>query len=254
MEKEAQLGKVITISSSKGGTGKTCMALNLAGLYSSLGYKTLIIDTDLGTGGVSLSLNVGVARDIYLLSEDIKNNQFTKIEDYVYSYNDNLYVLPSPIDPRKISKFYSQYLDLILLKVKSDFDIIILDTNHILDELNLMALEKSDKNLFVISSDVVGVKNLKSLVSIFKDLDYHNYTIVLNDCLYKGKHKLRINDINSIIETKVDYDLGNSLFLNNYDKYLIKGDIPILHRKNKAMYKKLKTIAFDLIRTNKERD
>lgn len=248
IKKEERNGKIITVASSKGGTGKTFMAINLAGIYSSMGYKTLIIDTDLGSGGISLSLNVGVNKDIYILSEDMKNNHFSKIDDYVYKYNENLKILSSPIDPRKISKFYGQYLELILLKAKEEFDVIILDTNHILDDLNLIALEKSDENLFVISSDVVGSKNLKSLISIFKDLKYDNYKIVLNDSLYKGKYKLSIADINSIIETKINYNLGNSLFISNYDNYLIKGDIPVLHKKNKVMYKKLKNIALDLIK------
>ena len=39
-------GKVISISSVKGGVGKTTMTVNLAGIYYMMGKKVLIIDAD----------------------------------------------------------------------------------------------------------------------------------------------------------------------------------------------------------------
>ena len=47
------LGKVVTVSSVKGGVGKTTLAANLAGLYFLLKKKVLIIDLDLYAGGIA---------------------------------------------------------------------------------------------------------------------------------------------------------------------------------------------------------
>ena len=44
-------GKIITISSVKGGVGKTTLTLNLAGIYYLMKKKVLIIDLDLYAGG-----------------------------------------------------------------------------------------------------------------------------------------------------------------------------------------------------------
>ena len=41
------VGKVITITSRKGGVGKTTNLLNLAGVYSNLNKKIIILDFDL---------------------------------------------------------------------------------------------------------------------------------------------------------------------------------------------------------------
>ena len=46
-------GKIITVTSTKGGVGKTITTLNLAGVYSKLGYKVLVIDFDLYGGAVA---------------------------------------------------------------------------------------------------------------------------------------------------------------------------------------------------------
>ena len=43
-------GKIISISSVKGGVGKTTMAINLAGIYYTMKIKVLIIDADFYSG------------------------------------------------------------------------------------------------------------------------------------------------------------------------------------------------------------
>ena len=58
-------GKIISVSSVKGGVGKTTILTNLAGIYCSLNKKVLIVDFDLYSGGVAVSLNVKNAKDIY---------------------------------------------------------------------------------------------------------------------------------------------------------------------------------------------
>ena len=55
-------GKIITVSSVKGGVGKTTLTLNLAGLYFLMKKKVLIIDLDLYAGGIATCLNINNKR------------------------------------------------------------------------------------------------------------------------------------------------------------------------------------------------
>ena len=50
--------KVITITSVKGGVGKTTTLLSLAGIYAISGKKVLIIDADLYSSSISLCLDL----------------------------------------------------------------------------------------------------------------------------------------------------------------------------------------------------
>ena len=72
-------GKIVTVTSTKGGVGKTIALLNLAGTYEKLGLKTLVIDLDLYGGAVATYLNSNNDKTIFNLVEDLTNNRYEKI-------------------------------------------------------------------------------------------------------------------------------------------------------------------------------
>ena len=170
-------GKVISISSVKGGVGKTTMTINLAGIYYLLGNKVLIIDADFFSGGVSTWLDIRNKRDIYMLVSNIANNKYTLLKDYVTPYNSGIDIISSPRDPRSAMKIDSKYIPVILELAKEEYDVILVDTNHIMNELNLMILDNSYMSLLIVTNDLIDLKNMKSIISIFKDADKKNYLI-----------------------------------------------------------------------------
>lgn len=247
--------KVFTITSVKGGVGKTTTVLNLAGIYSRLGKKVLIIDLDLYSGDIASMLNISYNNDIYNLFEDMNNNKFTNLEDYIATYNEQIKVLAAPKDPRFARKISSKILDLILYKASMKFDVILIDTNHILTDINLFALDYSDQILYLINNDSMNLKNMKSIVSILTDMNKTNYKIILNESNDKDKNYYNKYDIKNIINKNVNYIIPTSFYIKNIDKYIIKGDILTL---NNNIYKKYKEamkiysmIASDIIKESK---
>ena len=107
-------GKILCITSSKGGVGKSIFASNLAGVYSYLKKKVLLIDMDLSSGGISVLLNLPKGKTIYNLSDDILNNRFKDHEQYVCHYDNYLDILPSCKDPREGNKIDSKLLEQII--------------------------------------------------------------------------------------------------------------------------------------------
>ena len=106
-------GKVVCVSSVKGGVGKTILSINLAGIYHLLGKRVLLIDLDLYSGGIATCLDIKNKKDIFMLADSINNNRFTTLADYVTKYNENIDVLASPKDPRMANKVTGKYLPLI---------------------------------------------------------------------------------------------------------------------------------------------
>lgn len=244
-------GKIITISSVKGGVGKTTMTLNLAGIYCELNKRVLIIDLDLYSGGIAASLNVKNKKDIYTMIDSMANNRFTELKKYVTTYNKNIDVLACPKDPRMGAKVSGRYIPVIFDLAKKEYDVVLLDTYHILDEINLTALDYSYMTLFIITNDIVDLKNMKSLISIFKDTDKKNYLILLNNSRDIGKDYLSLYDIRTIIKNNIDYTLSKNYYIKNIDKYTISGEILTLNNSINLFHSKdinnMKKMALDLI-------
>ena len=244
-------GKIITISSVKGGVGKTTMTLNLAGIYCELNKRVLIIDLDLYSGGIAASLNVKNKKDIYTMIDSMANNRFTELKKYETTYNKNIDVLACPKDPRMGAKVSGRYIPVIFDLAKKEYDVVLVDTYHILDEINLTALDYSYMTLFIITNDIVDLKNMKSLISIFKDTDKKNYLILLNNSRDIGKDYLSLYDIRTIIKNNIDYTLSKNYYIKNIDKYTISGEILTLNNSINLFHSKdinnMKKMALDLI-------
>lgn len=244
-------GKIITISSVKGGVGKTTMTLNLAGIYCELNKRVLIIDLDLYSGGIAASLNVKNKKDIYTMIDSMANNRFAELKKYVTTYNKNIDVLACPKDPRMGAKVSGRYIPVIFDLAKKEYDVVLVDTYHILDEINLTALDYSYMTLFIITNDIVDLKNMKSLISIFKDTDKKNYLILLNNSRDIGKDYLSLYDIRTIIKNNIDYTLSKNYYIKNIDKYTISGEILTLNNSINLFHSKdinnMKKMALDLI-------
>ena len=244
-------GKVISVFSVKGGVGKTTMTLNLAGIYCSMGKRVLIIDMDLYSGGIAVSLNINNDKDIFMMVDSMSNNRFTKFRDYITTYNSNIDVLACPRDPREASKIPSKFIPVIFDMVKHEYDVILVDTSHILDEINLTVLDNSYMSLLIVTNDLIDLKNTKSLISIFKNTGKSNYLTLLNSSRDTGRDYMSLYDIRTSIKGNIDYTISSSYYIKNIDKYVMNGEILTLNKSINAFHQKdvsnMKKLAIDLI-------
>ena len=231
-------GKIISINSVKGGVGKTTLAISLAGIYSLMKKKVLLIDLDLYSGGISTYLDINNKKDIFMLIDSISNNRFTSLNDYIVNYNKNIDVIPSVKDPRLATRIDSKYIKAVFKLAKAEYDIVIVDTNHALDETNLVVLDNVDTSLYVITNDIVDLKNMKRLVSIFKDNEKTNYLTILNNSINHRTDYLSLFDIRTIIRTNIDYTISKSFYIKNINKYLLAGDILTLNNSINNTYQR----------------
>lgn len=240
--------KVVTVTSVKGGVGKTITTLNLAGILLKKEIKTLVIDLDLYGGGIATSLNIDNETDIYKLVDDLTNNRFTFIDNYIVKYNEFIDVLPAPKEPRFATKISAKYINIILTKAKLKYDFILIDTNHFLNDINLTAFDLSDETLYVISNDPIDLKNMRSMVSIMKDMEKTNYKIILNNAKDKLKSNITNFDIKSVIKDNIDYIIPSSFYNKNINKYIVDGKILVLDKNNKKYFKIFESIINNIIK------
>lgn len=230
--------RIIAVTSVKGGTGKSTLALFLAALLAETKKKVLLMDIDLYGNAICMMTKSNPDKTLFNLVDDIKNNRYVEESDYVSVYHENLFILPAPKDPRQANKIGSKYLSIALSKLKTRYDYIVLDMNHTLDDFNLVALDNSDEILYMITNDPIDLKNMRTVVSIFDDIEKDNYKIILNEAVKNGRGYLTKYDMRHMVHDNIDYILPRSFHIKNIDKYVLDGKIAILDKKVRKNYTK----------------
>ena len=231
-------GKVVAIASGKGGVGKTIFATNLAGVYHHLKKKVLLIDMDLSSGGINVLLNLAKAKTIYNLADDILNNRFKEAGDYVYHYTEFIDILSSCKDPRQGSKIDLKLIEQIITVYKNNYDVVILDTTHVPTSYTLMSLDLSDEVLFLITDNLLDLKNSSSMLTILSEIKENKVKVILNNSFRGEKNYYSKFDIKNTIKHNIDYILPSSMYIPNINKFLMDGEILVLNNnlsfKNKS--------------------
>lgn len=248
---ENKKGKIITVTSAKGGVGKTIFLLNLAGIFSRMKQKVLIVDCDLVGGAVALDLNLNPIKNIFHISDDIFNNRYQNYTDYLTVYQDNIDIVASCKDPKQALKIDMNYIMMFLKQVKNEYDIILVDTTHGFTKENINILDKSDIILYMMTNDIMDIKNTKSYMEVMNDIEMDHIKIILNNSRDINLNYFSKYDIRSMIGRNIDYSLDRSLYIKNITSFLIEGEIFTLNKsltfKDKNDLKKLENMARDFI-------
>ena len=154
------MGKVIVLVSSKGGSGKSTIAVGLAAAFSASNKKVLLIDADEGARCLDslLSLNENTVADLSdvlsdfdLLYDALVAVSTLKGVDIIMSP-----ILNEPIDFSKLSLFLKQ--------VQDKYDYIIVDTKGQIPASRLKGLDLTADFIAVSTTDQISVKNTGVLV------------------------------------------------------------------------------------------
>lgn len=218
-------GKVITITSMKGGVGKTIFTLALATALKKEDKKVLIVDLDLYNGNIAFSLNLNIKATIYNICDDVANNRYKSdlLSEYIIKYDDNIDIISSPKDPRQASKIDGRYLDIMLRSFVNKYDVVLIDTNHILDVTNMIAFECSNTILDLFTNDAFDIKNTKNFASICKNMKVDNVKFVLNNSFCDRKKYFNEYEIESLIKEEISYIVPKNFYIKNIDKYIVDG-------------------------------
>ncbi len=245
-------GKIVCFYGGKGGVGKTTTLLSLAGTLSKLNKKVLIVDLDLTNGAIAISLNREANKTIFNFVEDYINNKYNDLDKYITKYDENISFVASPKDPRYASRIDIKYIDILLEKSVYNYDVVLIDTPSILNEISVYSLDKSDIVYLLTTNDCVSLKNIKNLVNLFIENNLDKYKIILNNSFIPNKDYFSNYDIKNIIGHNVDYVISSSFHVNNLDELVVNGEI-ITYKYSKFKDEKIfKLIANEIIGGNKD--
>jgi len=246
-----KLERVITVTSGKGGVGKTVFLLNIAGILAKQDLKVLIIDADLLGGCISVDLDLNPTKSIFNISDDKFANNYSSYKTYITSYLPNIDVITSANDPKKAIKTNVEDIISVINEAKIDYDVVLIDTSHGLDRTNIKLLDISDYVLYLITNDLMDIKISKSYISVVEKTLDKKLKIVLNNSRDINLNYFSSYEIKKAINRNIDYTLDKSLYIKNITSFLVEGEIFTLNKsltfKEKKDLYKLERMIKDLI-------
>src|SRR5712691_9349232 len=157
-------GKVIVLTSGKGGVGKTTSAAAIAAGLALRGHRTVVIDFDVGLR--NLDLIMGCERRVVfdfinVINGDAKLNQ-ALIKD---KRNDNLYVFPTS-QTRDKDALKRDGVERVLEELKETFDYIVCDSPAGIEHGAITALYFADSAIIVTNPEVSSVRDSDRIIVI----------------------------------------------------------------------------------------
>jgi len=187
---ESEEGQLITITSAKGGSGKTVLATNLALLLNRIAdSKVCLVDADLQFGDVCLVLQLEPRFTMVNAAHELHHLDGELLDSLLTEHPSGLKVLAAPLEPAFADDITTAGLMQMLDVLLENFDYVVVDTASMLDELILSLIEKSDNILMLVDMDLPSVKNAKLALETMRLLKFStaNVKLVMNRSNSKAK-------------------------------------------------------------------
>jgi pilus assembly protein CpaE len=176
-------GRIVTVFSPKGGTGKTVTAVNLAAaLAKHAGKRTLLLDLDLQFGDAAIMLGIEPEKTIYDLVTAPGELDSEKLAGYTTRHTCGLDILPAPLRPEDAELVTEGKLARLLEVARESYDVIVVDTSPFFHGPMLATLDRTDQLMMLCGLDVPTLKNVRLSLQTLELLSFppHRISFVLN--------------------------------------------------------------------------
>jgi len=178
--------KVVTVTSTISGEGKTFIASNLAIIIALTGKKVLLVGLDLRKP--KMNSIFGITSPIGMSTFLIGKDNFSSI--ILKTNYDNLFIAPSgPIPPNPAELIGTTRMDEFISEAKKQFDYIIIDTPPIAIVTDtLIANRFTDALLFITRFNYTDREALNLLENLKNSEENSNIALVVNDFTSKRRY------------------------------------------------------------------
>jgi capsular exopolysaccharide synthesis family protein len=181
--------KVVLVTSSTSGEGKTFFCINLAASLTLIGKKVVLLELDLRMPSLSKQLEIspGLGISDYLVASDT-----ISIEDIIRPHKTvpGLFIASSgSLPPNPAELMMSHNLTHLIDELKTSFDYIIIDTapvGKVADAFSLSSL--IDSTIYVVRYNYTVKSQLELIEDIYVNKKLAHPMIVLNDAKEETAH------------------------------------------------------------------
>jgi len=172
------LGKVLVITSGKGGVGKTTAVANIGTALALLGRRVVMVDTDIGLR--NLDVVVGLEnRIVYNLVDVVRGRCRLRQALVKDKHLENLFLLPAAQTEDKSAVTAEQMVQLCR-ELKEEYDFVLIDSPAGIEQGFVNAVAGAEEAVVVTTPEVSAVRDADRVIGLLESRGLKEPQLIIN--------------------------------------------------------------------------
>ncbi len=194
------LGRIITITSGKGGVGKTTTTANLGAALASLGKSVVLIDADIGLRNLDIVLGLEnrIVYDLVDIVEGTCRLRQAMIRDKRLN---NLYLIPAA-QTREKEAVSPQQMKTLCEELRRQFDFTLIDSPAGIEQGFRNSIAGADDVVVVTNPEVSSVRDADRIVGLVEASELATPKLIVNridPALVRRGDMMSVDDVTEIL-------------------------------------------------------
>ncbi len=189
---------IITVTSGKGGVGKTTTTINLGAALNALNKEVIIVDANLTTPNVGLHLGAPI---VPVNLNHVMQGK-AKVSDAIYEHDSGTKVIPSSLSVKELRKINHGKLTDVAKKLRGMADFILLDSAAGLGDEAVASIEAADELVIVTNPEITAVTDALKTVRLAQELGKKVKGVIVTR-VSGNQHEMSISNIKEMLDLPV---------------------------------------------------
>jgi len=177
---KSNIPRIITVSSGKGGVGKTNFVTNIALIFRSMQKRVLLMDADIGLSNIDIMFGIAPKYNIKHLISGEKS-----MADIIVKTSEGIDIIPASSGMRDLTQLgIEQKMKIIqaLEDLNSDYDIFLIDTGAGISDNVTFFCSAAHDNIIIVTPEPTSIADAYALIKIlYREHQEKNFRIVVNN-------------------------------------------------------------------------
>lgn len=172
------MGRIIVVTSGKGGVGKTTVTANLGSAIARLGHKVALVDADFGLRNLDLLL--GLENRVVFTAVEVMNGECRLEQALVKDKRQDKLVLLPAAQSRNKDAVAPEQMKQLVVKLAQDYDYVLIDSPAGIEMGFRNAIAPATEALVVTTPEVAAVRDADRVIGLLEAHSIRQIHLIIN--------------------------------------------------------------------------